>query len=73
MSQERLNYLMILHTLKERTDLLDMKVIVNEFISNSENRNSIQWILTYPNTNGQVNYKCCSDNWKVRISEMKNT
>ncbi len=45
MSQERLNYLMILHTYKESTDLLDMKVIVNEFISNSEHHNSLFAII----------------------------
>ena len=34
MTQERLNYLMIVH--KDKTHLLDKKVIVNECISNSE-------------------------------------
>ncbi len=29
------------HTYKERTDLLDMKVVVSKFISNSEHHNSI--------------------------------
>ena len=41
MTQERLNYLMILYVHKERTDSLDMKSIINEFISSSEHRNGI--------------------------------
>lgn len=41
MSQERLNYLMILHVHKERTDSLDMKAVMNEFIDNSEHGTNI--------------------------------
>ena len=32
MRQDRLNHLMILHVHKERTDALDMKEVVNEYI-----------------------------------------
>ena len=32
MRQDRLNYLMILHVHKERTDALDLKEVANEFV-----------------------------------------
>ena len=41
MSQERLNHLMILHTHKERTDSLDLKHVINDFIAGSEHRSGI--------------------------------
>ena len=41
MSQERLNYLMLLHVHRERTDELDIKTILNDFIMNSDHRSSI--------------------------------
>ena len=36
MTQECLNYLMIIHVHKERTDALDMKTLLNEFVDKSE-------------------------------------
>ena len=36
--QERLNYLMLLDVHKKRTDVLDMHVVVAEFIGESEHR-----------------------------------
>ncbi len=41
MNQDRLNYLMLLHIHKERTDKLDLKLIVNQFIGESQHRSSI--------------------------------
>ena len=41
MSQERLNHLMIMHVHKERTDDLEIKTILNNFVSMSEHRSSI--------------------------------
>ncbi len=41
MKQERLNYLMLLHIHKTRTDEIDLKCIVNKFIDESEHRSSI--------------------------------
>ncbi len=41
MKQEHLNYLMLLHIHKTRTDEIDLKCIVNEFIDESEHRSSI--------------------------------
>ena len=38
MSQERLNNLMILHVHKDVTDTLDLKLIADEFIDDSEHR-----------------------------------
>ena len=38
MLQERLNYLMLLHVHKERTDALDMQAVLTEFIGESEHR-----------------------------------
>ena len=40
MTQERLNYLMLLHVHKERTDSLDLKLLVNDFIC-SDHRSNI--------------------------------
>ncbi len=40
MKQERLNYLMLLHIHKTRTDEIDLKCIVNEFIDESEHRST---------------------------------
>ncbi len=41
MKQERLNYLMLLHIHEVRTDEIDLKCIVNEFIDESDSRSSI--------------------------------
>ena len=38
MRQERLNYLMLLHVHKDRTDALDLKAVVNDFIEDSPHR-----------------------------------
>ena len=38
MSQQRLNNLMVLHVHKDRTDELDLKVCLNEFVTGSEHR-----------------------------------
>lgn len=35
-TQERLNYLILLHIHKERTDSLDFKVLLNEFVNCKE-------------------------------------
>ena len=41
MAQERLNHLMIMHVHKERTDKLDLKCVLNEFVCGSEHRSGI--------------------------------
>ncbi len=41
MTQEPLNYLMMLHVHKERCNDLNMKTLVNEFIDRSEHRANI--------------------------------
>lgn len=41
MSQQRLNHLMIMHIHKERTDNMDLKLVLNNFIAESEHRSSI--------------------------------
>ena len=41
MTQERLNYLMLIHVHKERTDALDLKGVINEFIGDSPHRSGI--------------------------------
>ena len=41
MLQERLNHLMLLHVHKKRTDTLDAKTGLNDFIKNSEHRLNI--------------------------------
>ena len=41
MTQERLNYLMIMHVHKERTDKLDLRSVLNDFVCRSEHRSSI--------------------------------
>ena len=41
MTQERLNHLMHLHIHKERTDKIDLKSVVNQFIGESEHCSSI--------------------------------
>ena len=41
MTQERLNYLMLIHVHKERTDALDLKGVINEFIGDSAHRSGI--------------------------------
>ena len=41
MTQERLNHLMMMHIHKERTDQLDLKSVLNDFISGSDHRSSI--------------------------------
>ncbi len=38
MLQERLNYPMLLHVRKERTDALDMQAVMTEFIGESDHR-----------------------------------
>ena len=38
MGQQRLNNLMLIHVHKERTDLLNIIDIANEFVSDSEHR-----------------------------------
>ena len=40
MKQDRLNYLMLLRVHKDKTDELDLKLLVNEFI-NSDHRSNI--------------------------------
>ena len=35
MTKERLNYLMIIHVHKERTDALDLKTLLNEFVDSA--------------------------------------
>ena len=41
MSQRRLNHLMLLHVHKERTDSLDLRVVLNAFFGESEHRSGI--------------------------------
>ena len=41
MTQARLNYLMLLHVHKERTDTLDLKALLNDFVECSEHRSNI--------------------------------
>ena len=41
MTQERLNYLMLLHVHEEKTDALDIKLLLNEFVECSEHRSNI--------------------------------
>lgn len=41
MSQERLNYLMLLHVHKDRTDNLCLKTAINEFVQDSQHRSNI--------------------------------
>ena len=41
MGQQRLNYLMLLHVHKERTDNLDLKSVLNDFVGDSEHRGGI--------------------------------
>ena len=41
MGQERLNYLMILHVLSDKTDKLDLKSILNDFVQDSVHRSNI--------------------------------
>ena len=41
MAQERLNHLMVMHIHKERTDYLDLKSVLNEFVGDSEHRTGI--------------------------------
>ena len=41
MTQERLNYLMLIHIHKDKTDSLDLKSIVNNFIGDSPHRSGI--------------------------------
>lgn len=46
MSQQRLNHLMILHVHKDKTDELDLKSCLNEFVEGSEHRSSLFNILS---------------------------
>ena len=39
--QERLSYLMLMHVHKERTNSIDLKVVLNEFVDESEHRSGI--------------------------------
>ena len=41
MTQERLNYLMLLHVHKDGTDALDLMAILNDFVGESEHRSNI--------------------------------
>ena len=41
MAQQRLNYLMLLHVDKERTDNLDLWSVLNEFVGDSEHRSGL--------------------------------
>lgn len=41
MTQARLNHFMLLHVHKERTDKIDLKSVVNQFIDESEHHLSI--------------------------------
>ncbi len=41
MKQDRLNYLMLLHVHKDRTDEINLKTLLNEFVGCSEHRASI--------------------------------
>ena len=41
MLQERLNYLMLLHVHKDRTDKLCLRTVINEFIKDSQHRANI--------------------------------
>ena len=41
MMQERLKYLMLLYVQKNRTDALDLKAILNNFVEESEHRSNI--------------------------------
>ena len=41
MTQEQLDHLMVMHVHKERTDKLDLKTVLNNFVSESEHRTSI--------------------------------
>ena len=41
MLQERLNYLMLLHVHKDRTDMLCLKSAVNDFVGDSVHRSNI--------------------------------
>ena len=41
MAQEQLNHLMVMHVHKERTDKLDFKVVLNEFVGESEHHTGI--------------------------------
>ena len=41
MAQERLNHLMVMHVHTERTDQLDLKAVLNEFVGESEHRTGI--------------------------------
>ena len=41
MGQERLNYLMLLHVHNDKTDKLDLKSILNDFVQDSVHRSNI--------------------------------
>lgn len=41
MSQQRLNHLMVMHVHKERTDSLNLKAVLNDFVGESEHRSGI--------------------------------
>ena len=41
MAQERLNHLMIMHVHKDRTEKLDLKLVLNDFVGESEHRTGI--------------------------------
>ena len=49
MAQERLNHLMIMHVHKKRTDKLDLKSVLNDFVGGSEHHFSIFTLsFSYP-------------------------
>ena len=41
MTQERLSHLMIMHVHKDRTEKLDLKLVLNDFVGESEHCNGI--------------------------------
>ena len=41
MQQERFKYLMLIHVHKDRTDSIDLKVVLNEFVGESEHQTGI--------------------------------
>ena len=41
MVQDRLNHLMVMHVHTERTDQLDLKAVLNEFVGECEHRTGI--------------------------------
>ena len=61
MGQERLNNIMILHVHKEITDSLDLDIIANEFIVNSEHRQN--------KTLSRAQDPCANGTWLSKLTE----